>query len=357
MERTSQFRGSRQSDEYPTVTIALPVFDEARILGDNVGTLVECAAGLTGRYGWEILIIDDGSTDGTGEIADGLAAADPRIRAIHHPVNLNIGEAIRSATRNSEADYLVTYDIDLSYAPDHIGQLLDTITVTGAQVVVASPYMRGGTVTNVPWYRRTLSRWANRFLSWTSKSSVATVTGLVRAYDRRFLQKLDTKAMDNEFNSEVIYKTELMRGRIVEIPAHLNWTRDKVPGRKRSKMRLTRSTLGFAFSGFLFRPFMFFILPGLVILFLAIFSLGWVAAHTIRFYVEGTGSFDPRITSAFKEAFEHTPHTFIVGGFTLMVAIQLISLGIISAQSKRYFEELFHLGTTRGTYLRDDESP
>jgi hypothetical protein len=100
---------------------------------------------------------------------------------------------------------------------------------------------------------------------------------------------------------------------------------------------------------------MFFILPGLVILFLAVLTLGWVAAHTIRFYAEGTGSFDPRITSAFKAAFEHTPHTFIIGGFTLMVAIQLISLGIISAQSKRYFEELFHLGITRDARLRDGE--
>lgn len=340
------------ADRRSTVTIALPVLDEAEILRDNVETLAEYAEGLTDRYRWEILVVDDGSKDGTAEIADELAEANPRVRAIHHPFNLNIGAAVRSAIRNSDAEFLVTYDIDLSYAPDHIGRLLDIIEVTGAQVVVASPYMRGGSVTNVPWYRKTLSRWANRFLSWTSKSNVATVTGLVRAYDRHFLETLDTKAMDNEFNSEVIYKTELMRGRIVEIPAHLNWTREKVPGQKRSKMRLTRSTLGFAFSGFLFRPFMFFILPGLVILAFSLYTLGWATFHIGQAYADGTGSFDPRISEAVKEAFEHTPHTFVVGGFALLVAIQLLSLGIISAQTKRYFEETFHLGTSIYARLR-----
>ena len=183
-------------------------------------------------------------------------------------------------------------------------------------------------------------------LSWTSKSSVHTVTGLVRAYDRRFIATLDTKSMDNEINAEVIYKTELMRGKIMEIPAHLEWTRVAVEGQPRSKMRISRSTAGFAFSGFLFRPFMFFVVPGLLVLLLAVYALGSSAYHVAVGYADATGSFDPRMSAAVKYAFETSPHSFVVGGFALLTAIQLISLGVLSAQSKRYFEELFHLGTT-----------
>jgi hypothetical protein len=169
---------------------------------------------------------------------------------------------------------------------------------------------------------------------------------MVRAYDRRFLQSLDLKAPDIEINTEIIYKAQLLRGLIVEVPAHLDWTALSEGPPRRSSIRYVRSITAYGFAGFLFRPFMFFILPGLFVLLLAAYTLNWSAIHVVEEFLILDGNLEFRISQAFANAYTAFPHGFIVGGLALVMATQLISLGLASAQAKRYFEELFHLGTT-----------
>src|SRR5437879_4866744 len=154
-----------------------------------------------------------------------------------------------------------------------------------AKVVVASPYMKGGDISNVPWLRRTLSIWANRFLSATVKGTLSTLTGMVRVYDARFLKTLNLRAMGMEINPEVIYKTMMLRGRIEEIPAHLDWRLQNAAGPKRkSSMRVVRHTMATLLSGFLFKPFMFFIIPGLVLLVFSLYVNAWMVVHFLEEY-------------------------------------------------------------------------
>ena len=89
-------------------------------------------------------------------------------------MNLGLGQALRTAFNSCRGAYVVTFDVDLSYAPEHIASLLAHIRSTGAGIVLASPYMPGGTVANVPRGRLLASRWANRLLSAaaTAKRSV-----------------------------------------------------------------------------------------------------------------------------------------------------------------------------------------
>lgn len=327
----------------PLLTVVLPAYNEEAMIGQSLKEVCEYLRGIEDRYLWEVIVVDDGSKDATAEIVEEFSRHDPSVRLLRHRTNFNLGQALRYAFNQARGDYVVTLDTDLSYGPEHIGLLADAMAETGAKIVIASPYVKGGKVSAVPKSREFLSRAANRLLSLTAKGSLTTVTGMVRAYDRRFLHSLDLKAWDFEVNTEIIYKAQVLRALIIEVPAHLDWSRQRSVGdRRKSSIRINRAVVSQAFSSFLFRPFMYFVVPGLVVMLLALYSLGWAVWHTLQFYFNDI----PHFSDAVLAAFELSPHSFIVGGIALIVAFQLISLGFLSAQNKRYFDELFHLGTT-----------
>ena len=326
----------------PLVSIIVPAFNEAAIIAENLGVICAYLETIEDRYRWELIVVNDGSTDETGMLINEFAGTRPNVFALHHSINFQLGQALRFAFNNAHGDYFVTFDADLSYSPDHIGRLLDEITDGTAKIVIASPYMTGGHTTKVPRMRKIMSRWANRILSATAKGKLTTITGMVRAYDAPFLKSLNLKTVDAEINPEIIYKAQILRAHIVEIPAHLDWTFRQTGGKRRkSAVRTSRSVASSTFSAFLFRPFMFFIVPGLIVLVLALYSLGWAAYHVGSAWPD-TGNFSDAVAVAYADR----PHSFIVGGIGLIVAFQFLSLGFIAVQNKRYFEELFHLGTS-----------
>ena len=336
----------RPSPRLPSLTIVLPAYNEEALISRTLDKVTDYLETIDDRYTWEILAINDGSRDGTGKILDDHAAADDRIRALHHHRNFNLGQALRTAFADARGDFTIVLDSDLSYGPEHIGQLADAISETNAQVVIASPYIKGGQVTAVPWFREKLSRWANKLLSMSAKGKISTLTGMVRAYDTTFLRKLNLKAWDFEINTEIIYKAQVLRALILEIPAHLDWSDQLEVPERGSSIRVMRGILGQSFSSFLFRPFFYFIMPGMLVMLAAVYSLGWSAYHTIDEALNVPPGAEASFSAAVGRAYDFSPHSFIVGGVALLVAIQLISLGIISAQQKRYFEETFHLGTS-----------
>ena len=333
----------------PLVSIVVSAYNEAAILKENISRICDYMNSLK-NYTWELVLINDGSKDETGKIADDFAKGKGNIRVLHNKANLFLGNSLRKAFHVCEGKYIVTMDIDLSYSTDHLRKLLDTIVETNADVVIASPYMKEGKVTDVPFTRDLLSRVVNKFLSLLSHQKIHTFTGMVRAYNSKFLKNLSLKAQDFEINPEIIYKTLLLRGRIVEIPAHLDWSYKKAtPSARKSKIRFTRGILSGLMSGFILRPYIFFMLIGLVLLILALYIIVWLIINTLAIYPEVTTTgdyFDERFSIAVAEIFRRKPYAFFVGGISLIVSLQFLSLGFLSLQSKRYFEELFHLNTT-----------
>jgi glycosyltransferase involved in cell wall biosynthesis len=335
----------------PLVTIIVPAYNEAEIIEKSLNTICQYMESLEARYRWELIVVDDGSTDDTPLIADAFAKGRENVLVLHHVINSRLGQALRTAFKYCKGDFVITLDIDLSYSPEHIEMMLDKIVQTRAQVVLASPYMKGGKVSNVPWSRRKLSVWANRFLAFTAKEgNLSTLTGMVRGYEGDFLRSLDLKAMDTEINAEIIYKAMMLRARIVEVPARLDWGPQK-PGvlLRRSSMKIARGILSYLLSGFFFRPFLFFIIPGFLLMTMALYPFMWVLIHTVNSYEmlpPSLSPFDVRLSAAVAEAFRQSPHSFIIGSIMVMLGIQMFSLGVLAQQSKRYFEELFHLGTT-----------
>ncbi|MEM8503501.1 MAG: glycosyltransferase family 2 protein [Cyanobacteria bacterium P01_D01_bin.1] len=363
-DRQDHYRPEQMPESLlPFVSIVIPAFNESLILQRNLEIVCTYLESIKTSYRWEIILVNDGSKDDTGWLADRFAESnDYDILVVHHPVNMGLGQALKTGFDHCLGDYILTLDLDLSYAPEHIERLLQRIQQSRAKVVVTSPYMRGGKVTNVPWLRLKLSVWANRFLSWAAKRDVATLTGMVRVYDADFLQSLSFRSSGMDINPELLYKAKMLKTPIEEVPAHLQWlepeadaitppstspnaTPQKTPRRK-SSMKILRHSWSVFFYGFVFRPVMFFFLPGLLLL----LGTGLVHLHVLMHCIEAysalsqtDGLIEP--TQAISKAFVDYPHDFLLAGVTLMLSIQLMGLGVLAMQMKHYFEEIFYLGT------------
>jgi len=270
----SEFIDSKAQQYKPLVSIITPAFNEEAIIKKNIKALCDYMDGLENQYRWELIIINDGSTDKTGDIAEELSSKSKNIRVYHHVTNFGLGQALKFAFNKCKGDFIITMDIDLSYGPEHIEKLLNKISATKAKLVLASPYMHEGTIKNVPFMRKYLSIIANKFLSIVAHGHLSTLTCMVRAYDGPYIRSLNLRSLGMEVMPETIYKSMILRARIVQIPAHLDWGLQNVEGKSRtSSMKVFRHILSTLLSGFIFRPFMFFILPGLSIIAYFFFAL------------------------------------------------------------------------------------
>jgi glycosyltransferase involved in cell wall biosynthesis len=227
--------------DQPSVSVVIPAYNEEALLAGSLTRLHDYLCTLDDSYRWELVVVDDGSGDGTGQLADEFAAAHARVSVHHHDQNEGLGGAVRTAFRRCTTDYIVMMDSDLSYSPDHIHPLLDTIIATGASVVVASPYRPDAKATGVPPSRLFTSRAANHVLALAAGGGLTTLTGMVRAYDGDFARSIVL---------EVLYRARERGAAIVEIPAHLDWSRLRMHRQDKRSLksvaRTTASTLAIA---------------------------------------------------------------------------------------------------------------
>ncbi|MDE2572592.1 MAG: glycosyltransferase family 2 protein, partial [bacterium] len=207
---------------------------------------------------------DDGSSDDTYEIAQRFAQRRGDVVLLRHERNRGLGAALRTAFANASGIYLVTIDSDLSYSPEVVVEMLETIERQDADIVLASAYMPGGSVAHVPWARRVLSREANRFLSLATNARIHTLTCMVRAYRASSARQLASEADGMEVNPELLFSALRSGARVVEIPARLSWSPGRAQGVSRLNLRRVGSNcLGVLRCGLSYRPALLLAIPGL----------------------------------------------------------------------------------------------
>lgn len=328
------------------MSVVVPMYNEGATVERNLEAIAAQMTALEATYRWELIVVDDGSGDATGEAADRFGACRANVRVAHHAMNRGLGQSLRTGFAQARGDYVLTLDADLSYGPGHIELMLEKIRTSKASIVIASPYMNGGKATNIPWLRRTLSRYANRFLGFMVQNSLTTLTGMVRVYDGAFLRSINLRELGTDINPKIIHHARILNAAVVEVPAHLNWPQERRAGTRTSYAKLFGETISVLASGFLLRPFLYFFAPGAFLFVLSIYANAWMLAHVFEQYgrlrAGGAGAaFDDAVAAAFL----HSPHTFFIGGITLLLALQLIGLSVISLQNKLHFDELFCIGT------------
>jgi len=196
--------------------VVTPTYNER----DNLPIL---AAGILKHAGARILVVDDGSPDGTGAIADQLAKDHPgRVEVMHRAGARGLGRSyvdglLKAIT--TDADFIVQMDADLSHNPEYLPDMV----AAGAthDLVIGSRYMNGVSVVNWPLHRLFLSAFANRYIRFVTRLSASDCTSGYRCWRREALAKLPIGSMVSDgysFLTEMLYDANVRGLRIGEVP-------------------------------------------------------------------------------------------------------------------------------------------
>ncbi len=306
-------------ERQPELTIIAPMYNEEENVARTVTMIEETMSGF--GEAWELVLVNDGSTDGTLDAALALADEKSWLRVVSYPVNRGRGKALRTGFAAAAGRFVVTTDFDLSYSPDHILRLYGELKNNPrADIVLGSAYMKGGTVRDVPLMRAAASRLGNIVLSAVMDGRVHTITCILRGYRREALDRLDLHEDGKELHLEILSKAFALGLGVVEIPADL---RGRVKGKSKFRLKAT-SASHIAFS-FLEKPTLLFGLIGTLML------AGGLATGLFIIFKRFAGTLNP------------TRPLMTLTVLLILAGIQVISIGFLSLQILNLRKEIYRL--------------
>lgn len=288
---------------------------------DNVGdTVAQLHAALAECGTYEIVLVNDGSTDGTERVANELAANSAAVRVVSYVPNQGRGRALRAGLEAARGDVIVATEADLSWGSDIASRLTHALDDDPAvDVVIASPYMPGGKLEDVPWQRGMVSRLGNRVLRLFLSGHLTMMTGMTRAYRRHVIQALELESNGKEIHIEILSKLLALGYPVKEICATLSGRR-----KGKSKFRFRATALSHLAFSFLEKPMMLFGVLGLLCL-LAGGAIG--VGLTLQLLLTGYFHFDRPLT--------------VLLLLLLLAGAQLLSFGFIGTQIVLLRKELY----------------
>jgi dolichol-phosphate mannosyltransferase len=200
--------------------VVIPTFNERENLGPIVQRLRAAAPAA------HVLVVDDNSPDGTGEIADKLAAEEDHVHVLHRTEKAGLGAAYVAGfdwALERDFDVIVEMDADGSHAPEDLPRILGMLGPdgAGADVVLGSRYTHGGRVVNWPWHRQLLSRGANLYSRLALGAPINDMTGGFRAYQRAVLERANLHTVASQgycFQVDLAWRAVEAGFVVVEVP-------------------------------------------------------------------------------------------------------------------------------------------
>ena len=214
------------------ICVCLPTYNEA----ENLEPMVDRLGEILGDDG-AVLVIDDNSPDGTGELADRLAAERPWVQVLHRPRKEGLGPAYLDGFRRAlelGAELIFELDCDFSHDPSDVPRL--AASAEGADLVIGSRYVPGGGTRNWGVLRRMISRGGSLYAQLLLGVPIRDLTGGFKCYRRVVLETIDLDAIHSKgyaFQIETTYRALLAGFRVVEVP--IVFVDREVGGSKMSK--------------------------------------------------------------------------------------------------------------------------
>jgi dolichol-phosphate mannosyltransferase len=219
--------------------VVIPTYNEAA----NLPQLVPQVLAQDSRL--EVLVVDDASPDGTGQLADGLAQREPRLHVLHREGKLGLGTAYIVGFRwalEHGYDYVFEMDADFSHDPAHLKEFLKAAAT--ADLVLGSRYLGGRvTVVNWPIARLMLSYWANVYARWVTGLRIWDLTGGFKCFRTKVLQAIDLSQVRSNgyaFQIEMSVRAWRKGFRLAEVPIVFV---DRTEGQSKMNRRIVREAI------------------------------------------------------------------------------------------------------------------
>ncbi len=199
------------------VLVIIPTYNELSGLPKIVGRLRQVLPAA------DLLIVDDSSPDGTGELADQLASKDSAIVVLHRDAKQGLGRAYLagfSLALDKGYQFIVEMDADGSHDPAELIQMLE-LAENGADLVLGSRWVPGGSVANWPWIRRFISKSGNRYARWVLNSRIRDLTSGFRIYRAQTLRRISLDSVSSQgycFQIELAWRAERRGMTVIEHP-------------------------------------------------------------------------------------------------------------------------------------------
>jgi dolichol-phosphate mannosyltransferase len=222
------------------VWVVLPTYNEIENLEGMLAAILEALPQ------GHVLVVDDGSPDGTGQLADTIAAREPRVAVLHRSAKEGLGPAYRAGFRwvldRPDTDAVVQMDADFSHDPRDLPRLLAPL-MRGADLALGARYLRGGGTVGWPWYRRLISRGGTLFAGTVLLLPYKDLTGGFKAWRRELLDSIrlrDIGVNGYGFQVETTWWAHRRGARIVQVPIIF---RERIAGRSKMTGSIVREAM------------------------------------------------------------------------------------------------------------------
>lgn len=218
--------------------VVVPTYNEC----ENLPQIVPAILAVDPRF--DVLVVDDGSPDGTGDLADAMAAIEPRIHVLHRTSKLGLGRAYLAGfawALEREYQWIFEMDADFSHDPKFLSDLVSRID--GADVVLGSRYASGVNVINWPMSRLLLSWFANKYVHWVTRLPLTDATGGFKCFRREVLEAIpldQVRSNGYAFQVEMSYRAWKKGFELAEVPIVFV---DRVEGHSKMNKRIVREAI------------------------------------------------------------------------------------------------------------------